>query len=72
MKWTTEKPSKQGWYAWRDEHRYNINQWVWSYIIQMPNGDMGIYSPDGFALYPVKDVNHGEWAGPIPEPEEAE
>ena len=75
MKWTTEKPTEQGWYWYRDEFYSSAPVClVWTGFINRPEaralwfdiccGDECDW-PDG----DIKDSN-GEWAGPIEEPED--
>lgn len=65
MKWTTEKPTAPGWYWYRsivcEVTRYT------RVVEVFPNGKVS----DG-SLFPMDHVDkfNGEWAGPIPEPEE--
>ena len=59
LRWTKEKPTKEGWYWLKEEGRHAV--------VKMTAGGM-ISEPY------VRHVNEvdGEWAGPIPEPMEAE
>lgn len=61
LRWTTEPPKKPGWYWWRWCKGAELNP---------------LYVRDGLIVeYPRQSLTHvagigGEWAGPIPEPEE--
>lgn len=65
MIWTTEKPTKPGWYWWRREKGF-----IPSFLHVTTDHLKGT----GFFIvgaYTVRFQNiGGEWAGPIPEPEE--
>ena len=56
MKWTNDKPSIEGWYFWRPNSK-STDSLHW------------------YVLYVEDDLlprSSGQWAGPIPEPEELE
>ena len=57
LRWTKEKPTEKGWYWLKEEGRHAV--------VKMTAGGM-ISEP---YVRHVNDVD-GEWAGPIPEPEE--
>ncbi len=61
MKWTTEKPTTPGWY-WYKGAGYSTTLYVYT-----ANG--GLFVEDHDYTGPVQGYP-GEWAGPIPEPEE--
>lgn len=69
MKWTTDKPTKKGWYWWRDmRHGHRISLVVY---IEFGERGCGLVSFAYAERYrELKDMTHGEWAGPIPETEE--
>lgn len=71
MKWTTEKPTKPGWYWWR---RYPKKK---AYKVEVKRGRGVLRGNQWLEVYwegervarfdePVR----GEWAGPLDEPEE--
>ena len=71
LKWTSEKPKDIGWYWYRPEPRF-IPRMVYVCWRYEPNKD-----PRWCVIIPCNcdmwlNVNEfgGEWAGPIPEPEE--
>lgn len=80
MTWTTEKPSKPGWY-WHKGESYHVPGTVYAEqydgIVEIVLADDGL----GFLALFVNEVGRdssapivqwrGQWAGPIPEPEEA-
>lgn len=64
--WSTEKPTRPGWYWWRQPYCQDV-------IVEITLGG----AKNGKRLYVVTDGDtgelasfSGEWAGPIPEPEE--
>ena len=60
LKWTKEKPTKDGWY-WFRHKAFN------TYIAKVTCGGTILFGQ----YFNVKDINNdAEWAGPIPEPEE--
>jgi len=67
MRWTTERPTKPGWYWWRA----NAESFESPHLIDRVGDIHG-----GDVLYCATcDDDHmeerdGQWAGPIPEPEE--
>ncbi len=66
MKWTTTTPTVPGWHWWRasDEHG------AWPHKIAQINGVLYITT---FGTDHKRELYiGGEWAGPIPEPEESE
>lgn len=69
MNWTNEKPTKPGWYWWRED-----NAVVWLiYIYSAADGRMGCdcYRPKRARLRrPIGKYLTGQFAGPIPEPTE--
>lgn len=63
--WTTEPPAVPGWYWWRSvigDHPYMME------IVRDSSGELRLEETSGgrYALSP-----HGEWAGPIPTPQES-
>ena len=67
LKWTKEKPTIAGFYWWRlEEGCYqHIRKVV--YVGYTKRWIVSMYNSDVFENL---DDNDGEWAGPIPEPEE--
>lgn len=64
MKWTTEKPTKPGWYWFKStEGTVRIYEIVW--LGGEPTAKVGGLS------CPFKNLHDRHWAVPIPEPEEA-
>lgn len=61
-RWTTERPTRAGWYWWRDAH----TSWVFKIELH-PDLDVLCYR-EAHDLYPIGDILGGEWQGPI-EPE---
>jgi len=61
MKWSSERPTEQGWYWHR---RYGCSRFVW--LTSIAGGEL--QDRDGVAPRFYSDVS--EWAGPIPYPEE--
>ena len=70
LQWTSEPPTEPGWYWYRLNERDNISiTYVDVYgtvITYYPN-----LCPDGWSRQNLKNI-HGQWAGPIPEPMEAQ
>lgn len=72
LHWTTETPTEPGWYWWRPEKNIvpHMVYVVWESTMRSVQKDRM------FVLYPHSDVEFavderpGQWAGPIPEPEE--
>ena len=65
MKWTKEKPSKEGWY-WK---RLVLKNWNGkAEIVRIFRAEHRALVIEG-GRGSVKDMNF-EWSGPIPEPEE--
>lgn len=66
--WTTKTPTEPGWYWYRLNEKDNISMtYVDVYgtvITYYPN-----LCPDGWSQQNLKNI-HGQWAGPIPEPQE--
>ena len=65
MKWTTEQPTVPGWY-W---HRMTDGL-TWMEQIEVLDGRLVVIEDHPYGPQPVAGCT-GEWAGPIPEPEEA-
>ena len=59
MTWTTEKPTKSGWYWWRDEEGHAV-------VEVYPTETSTAVWRRGL-LYNLNDVM-GEWAGPLDPP----
>jgi hypothetical protein len=58
VKWTSDTPTVEGWYFWRRSDKYDDSlHYRVEYI-----------EPDMLGITPWMK-KHGEWAGPIPEPE---
>jgi len=64
LKWTREKPTKDGWYWWRTGGDCNLRGIV-SVCIET---DIMVLAGN----YKYLSQTTGEWAGPIPVPEDAE
>ena len=60
LRWTTEPPQEAGWYLWREK------EWRRPIVREV---EEGLVISDEFGTWSVIDVT-GQWAGPIPEPEE--
>lgn len=73
LKWTREKPTEPGWYWWRFEKNivphmvYVVHE---STMRPVQTDRMLILYPNSKKELDV-ETRGGEWAGPIPEPEEA-
>lgn len=66
MTWTTNKPTTPGWYWWRRNKDKNLTCHEIGY--RHEHDGLWILSlPDEYVRI---DEYGGEWAGPIPEPEE--
>jgi hypothetical protein len=65
MKWTPAKPTLPGWYWWRT-NTVITRRWVLQGIIHIDG--------DGYCRHEGEYVSKldGQWAGPIPSPEEAQ
>ncbi len=63
MIWTTEKPTRTGWYWWR---RPSIPEDVIVEVYKDKRNPAMLMLRGRGRLY----VQRGQWAGPIPEPEE--
>jgi hypothetical protein len=61
MTWTTNLPKEPGWYWWRSSRQEPAPV----KLFQMSNGDL--YSKAGLRVH---EFSLGQWAGPIPLPEE--
>lgn len=66
MKWTREKPTQPGWYWWRAPRKRPRVLLVSAYAFTKTRYQDGL----GGDVYLVENMVPGEWAGPIPEPEE--
>ena len=68
MKWTKNRPNKQGWYWAIDVRYYHVPSIL--HVIQVDGGlyveepNMSVPTPVDEFYFPVM-----RWAGPIPEPE---
>lgn len=65
MKWTTERPTKPGWYWWRRI----VPGWD---AYKRPRCINVAPGPEGVYLQQWSIAEGAEWAGPIPEPEEVD
>ena len=65
LRWTKEKPTEPGWYLYRSKESRSICE------IHTTYGIPGLFCSILFGeeAIPLSKVD-GEWAGPIPEPEE--
>lgn len=68
MKWTTKPPTQPGWYFWR----WRKSTMRVFHVAPRKNGRLGYGVCKGSASCLVHDDDDEEWAGPIPEPEEAD
>ena len=61
MKWTKERPTESGWYWFRDT-TFGVTSVL----------EVKIHRDKSIRIGPCYDgeITRGEWAGPIPEPEE--
>jgi len=64
MTWTTDKPTKPGWYWYRPASDQNIEV----VEIARPHGDLHIYMLGHPDLCPPYEQVEGEWAGPLEPP----
>lgn len=68
MRWTTEKPTKAGWYWMKDGSA--------SIVVEVETGTLdGFYIEDVWQAgvknaTPLKKFTHCQWAGPLELPEE--
>lgn len=63
MTYTNEKPTTPGWYWYRESPKHDAS------IIEIYDFMAGLeYQRDGYAVGVYQ--SHGQFAGPIPEPEE--
>lgn len=71
MIWTTDKPTRPGWYWWRNpELHYRAQVCRVSHARAPHDGEaLGVAYTDG-ERYTLADMVGGEWAGPILEPDE--
>ena len=60
MTWSSENPSKPGWYWWRDKGMFPRIR-----LIQKDRDSRLFTDTNVYAKF-----EKGQWAGPIPEPEE--
>lgn len=68
MKWTTEKPTKEGWYWYNDTVTGKSKEIV--FIWRSGIGDLHIGFNTESEVYLLSEI-YGEWSDqPIPEPEE--
>lgn len=68
MIWTTEKPTKPGWYWWRCRGvQCVVEIGTPQHVIQLSSG-LSVWFTSG-SVRKLQDVD-GEWAGPLEEPEE--
>lgn len=66
MTWTKTKPSAPGWYWYKpgDEH----NDWESRQIVEVDDGGV-VYMAGSDVAYDINE-SKGEFAGPIPEPDQ--
>lgn len=68
MMWTTDKPTTPGWYWWRHRHGWKADaSWTVPKIVKVVN-KAGLLMVCAWCQ--LGNMLDGEWAGPIPEPEE--
>lgn len=68
MTWTTEKPTRPGWYWWRDLPEYDVRM---LYVVKQDH-ELFAYYVDNMDLHlwtSTKAGLIGEWAGPLAPPE---
>ena len=63
MKWTNKKPTEPGWWWYRFADAKAVTVWVWK-------GRRNLVVDLGDRSYSLKELS-GQWAGPIPMPEES-
>lgn len=66
MTWTTDKPTKMGWYWWREKYVGGKNPKYLVRVLEVENID-GVL---GIRGYNKIRLMHGHWAGPLEPPEE--
>jgi hypothetical protein len=68
MNWTRDRPTKTGWYWWRDpEYRENLPEVCKVYRDRFEAILRITWNDSSGADYPVTDYD-GEWAGPLEPP----
>jgi hypothetical protein len=65
MKWTSEKPTEEGWYWWQNRPFYSPK----IIPIYKVSGSLCHGQHDGQSPYWIDQMD-GQFAGPIPDPEE--
>ena len=80
MRWTTERPTKPGYYWFKDPGYYWFKdpRYYWfkdhpriAYIVYVYISGTGMRVDNGKDMNdPIEDYKDGEWAGPIPKPTE--
>ena len=66
LRWTKKKPTQEGYYWYKDKQTSQIIA-----LITTLDNELIVHAANRYANYPVRMVDlNGEWAGPIPEPEE--
>ena len=69
LRWTNEPPKEPGWYWHEEDHE---KQPVYVFRAATPEGETALYAQffgEGDVVHKIERMS-GEWAGPIPEPEE--
>ena len=69
MTWTNEKPTAAGWYWYRDHIDTRIVSLIENAV--MVRGELGIFDPLNIYYVLLVSESMGQFAGPIPKPEEA-
>ena len=67
MTWTTEKPTKDGWYWYKDRNFLTTMARIYDFE---EDEIILVHIPEFKKRFEICDLN-GEWAGPIPEPRES-
>lgn len=69
MRWTTEKPSRPGWYWWRsDDVAFKSRQCVVE-VIKIAGDEPKYWLVNGVSINWSLGNTPGQWSGPIPPPE---
>lgn len=69
MTWTTEQPTKEGWYWWEESAMHNGKHAV--LIVEVTDFRGVLYQEHGDVRYLLANAS-GRWAGPLQPPAEGE
>ena len=69
MKWTSEKPTKPGWYWYMEFGRSYVLRLYEVQLPELATPSKPLYAASGYFGGAVDDM-HGQWAGPLEEPQE--